>query len=85
MREQVQAIKKEAHAKTLAPRLQLFKTLLQEMRRSINNSRAAPPGADSPRGSDGPDSSPRLDSAPGLLDPYCPPRFLGLPGCPLCL
>lgn len=35
-REQARAISEEAHATTLAPRLQFFETLLQEVRCSLN-------------------------------------------------
>lgn len=48
MQEQARAIIKEAHATTLAPRIQLVETLLQEMNRSLDDSHLAPPGVNGP-------------------------------------
>lgn len=55
MRNQAQDITEEAHAATLAPRMQLVKTILQEMRCYLNISCEEPPGADGPKAPAGPD------------------------------
>lgn len=73
MQDQARAITEKAHATTLAPHLLLIENLLQEVRSSLNNSRAAPPGADGSR------RPPGSDESPG---PAGPRGLPGLPGPP---
>lgn len=82
MQEQVRAIAKEYHTTTLTPRIQLVKTLLQEMRHSIENSCSAPPCADGPSGPFGPGGPPGSDGAPGITGPRDSPGIPEPPGPP---
>ena len=79
LHSQVRAITEEVHATSLAPRLALVETLLQEMRRSLDEPRASPPGPGGPQGPAGP-SGP--EGPPGPPGQRGPPGLPGPPGPP---